>query len=248
VYDLSKLAGWWNDSILRKLQLGMFHCGVEVFGIEYSFQCFHPHHSASGINRCKPKKARKYVFREQVYMGRTTRTETEIAELTSKAKLGKVWRSDNYHLTRRNCLTFAEFFLKAIGAQNQVPQYVTNACKATKTSLPLRFLSEGYWGLTKWWESDDLSLHYCCGDPKSLEYRQEAQKALETIPMADRYAYTPDIRDGLDDAPEDPHNMHGSVTSRDGFMEEVEYDDLKLYDSLLSPYHDPTHKPPQRSS
>lgn len=172
VYDLDKVTGAFNDAILRKLQLGMFHCGVEVFGIEYSFQgsvnCTFDRSASSGICKRLPKHNDNinFVYKECVHMGRAKISQREIEELVDQ--LDTVWRSDTYHLTRCNCLTFADAFSKAVGADVEFPLWIRNACEVSRNSSALDFITDRFWKLRKWWMSDDIGRFtckpICCND------------------------------------------------------------------------------------
>lgn len=155
VYDLTKTIGWMNDVFLRKFQLGLFHCGIEVYGKEYSFG---PHtirngmmvsedRTKSGIKKDAPRQRKLNVYRESVYMGQTRLTPIEVSAVVKK--LGTEWRQETYHLTRRNCLTFAEAFVKAIGSDLDFPSWVMNACEVSRTTWGINALTDNFWGYEK---------------------------------------------------------------------------------------------------
>lgn len=148
VYDLSKTTGMLNDAILRKFQLGMYHVGVEVYGTEYSFE--HYARRTSGIHKCWPKsnKSLRYVYKESLHLGHAAICKRDLEELVDQ--LQSVWLSDLYHFTHCNCLTFASVFSKAIGAQIDIPLWITNACDVSKSSVALDFIADNYW---KWVKS-----------------------------------------------------------------------------------------------
>eukprot|EP00746_Dinoflagellata_sp_MGD_P034391 gnl/MRDRNA2_/MRDRNA2_182171_c0_seq1.p1 gnl/MRDRNA2_/MRDRNA2_182171_c0~~gnl/MRDRNA2_/MRDRNA2_182171_c0_seq1.p1 ORF type:complete len:284 (+),score=41.64 gnl/MRDRNA2_/MRDRNA2_182171_c0_seq1:37-852(+) len=157
VYDLNKAACKVNDAILSKFQLGLFHCGVEVFGTEYSFGCTYPDDTTSGIRNFEPRQAGctgNYIYRESVRLGRAKLTQREMADLV--VKFSTVWTSDTYHLTRRNCLTFADEFSKAIGADVEIPLWVRNACEVSKNSSVLDFVVDGGMQIQKWWARNSV--------------------------------------------------------------------------------------------
>lgn len=148
VYDLGEFGGVLNDTILEKFRLGMYHVGVEVFGVEY---CFEDLNGTSGIFKCKPKTNthNNYRYKESTHMGRARMGKREIEQLVEF--LCGVWRSDSYHLTHRNCLTFAGIFSKAIGATSDIPLWITNACEVCTNSKVLDFITDRVALLSKWW-------------------------------------------------------------------------------------------------
>lgn len=148
VYDLSRVANTLNDAILSKFQLGIFHCGVEVFDTEYCFGFRNPHSQMSGIDVCTPRQHPDHPYRESVHLGYANKTKRVIQKLVSE--LGEDWRSDTYHLTHRNCLTFADAFSKAIGANVEIPSWIRNACEVSTKSSALDFVVDSFWRLNKW--------------------------------------------------------------------------------------------------
>jgi len=81
---------------------GMFHVGVEVDGLEWSFG-----HCVEGTGVCwdKPKTRQDHHFRETVEMGVVVMTLSEYAQVIRDLKTE--YKGDQYHLLHRNCCHFA---------------------------------------------------------------------------------------------------------------------------------------------
>merc|ERR1719416_208386 len=74
VYDLGHLSGQLNEYVLRGVNLGAFHCGVEVLGEEWSFQGFHDawdDPTLTGMVRNDPRQHPEFIYRESINMGKT---------------------------------------------------------------------------------------------------------------------------------------------------------------------------------
>mmetsp|Transcript_31077 Transcript_31077/g.69004 ORF Transcript_31077/g.69004 Transcript_31077/m.69004 type:complete len:204 (-) Transcript_31077:621-1232(-) len=99
VYDLASQNSWsyWCG-------IGVFHTGVEVYGVEYAYGGHE--YDCSGVFATNPRDAPGQVlFRESIYMGETDLTAVEVQQLVSK--LGQEYKGNRYHLLQRNCNHFA---------------------------------------------------------------------------------------------------------------------------------------------
>ncbi len=71
---------------LKKLGIGAFHVGVEVYGDEWCFQyyidqCNNP--QLTGVARTPPKQHQGFLYRETVDMGSTRYTRAEVDRIVS---------------------------------------------------------------------------------------------------------------------------------------------------------------------
>lgn len=99
VYDLSE-----QNYLLYWLGFGVFHTGVEVFGIEYAYGGHD--YDASGIFATEPRKPPGPVeFRETITMGETKLGPDEVRHLV--ARMGERFKGNRYHLLQMNCNHFA---------------------------------------------------------------------------------------------------------------------------------------------
>ncbi|CEL97401.1 unnamed protein product [Vitrella brassicaformis CCMP3155] len=129
VYDLTNGCVKFNDVALR-IGTGMYHTGVEVYGVEYAFcktECSEP-----AIFSCEPGEAPEHVFREKIDMGRTSMTEGQVKD--SMERMGHRWKGHSYDLVYKNCITFAEEFCLVLGV-GALPVWVTSASSTAKGFL-----------------------------------------------------------------------------------------------------------------
>eukprot|EP00418_Pyrodinium_bahamense_P008108 CAMPEP_0179104672 /NCGR_PEP_ID=MMETSP0796-20121207/48570_1 /TAXON_ID=73915 /ORGANISM="Pyrodinium bahamense, Strain pbaha01" /LENGTH=395 /DNA_ID=CAMNT_0020802629 /DNA_START=26 /DNA_END=1213 /DNA_ORIENTATION=+ len=88
---------------------GAFHCGVEVLGVEFSFQAIawaDPEDNISGVTWHVPKSHPRHVYRESVWLGLTPLCVGEISLVLER--LERTWLAKDYHCLRNNCTDFAE--------------------------------------------------------------------------------------------------------------------------------------------
>jgi len=92
---------------------GIFHAGVEVNGLEWSFGMSLAE-SVPGISCSVPREHSEHRYRQTVKLRRTKLSPEEVAELISQ--LIEEYPGDDYDLLRRNCCHFADDFAKRLGA------------------------------------------------------------------------------------------------------------------------------------
>ncbi|CEL95380.1 unnamed protein product [Vitrella brassicaformis CCMP3155] len=85
---------------------GLYHTGVEIEGIEYSFG------DGAGVYECVPKTAPDGRFRGSMMLGETTLSRSEITSKIDQLRLE--FKSDEYDLIRRNCNHFSDALSKAV--------------------------------------------------------------------------------------------------------------------------------------
>lgn len=119
VYDVSEEEGIqkvnnWLASKNSYLKFGgLFHAGVEVNGLEWSYgmTC---EKTMAGISCILPKSHTVHHYRQTVQLRNTKLTPEEIADLLQV--LIEEYPGDDYDLLRRNCCHWADDFCKRIGA------------------------------------------------------------------------------------------------------------------------------------
>merc|ERR1719221_1199753 len=94
------------NNFLRPRGLGIYHCGVEVYGWEWSFNDMPVLSTGSGVFYCEPRTCDGCQFRESLYMGMTYVRETNFGELI--ADFERRWQSMHYDVLKRNCCHFSE--------------------------------------------------------------------------------------------------------------------------------------------
>ncbi|CAE8631745.1 unnamed protein product, partial [Polarella glacialis] len=99
---------------------GVFHAGVEVNGLEWSFGATmsetHP-----GVSCDEPKQHQQHHYRQTVVLKPTHLKAEDIADIISS--LLEEYPGDDYDLLRRNCCHFADDFSRRIGAGG-IPSWV----------------------------------------------------------------------------------------------------------------------------
>jgi deubiquitinase DESI2 len=94
VYDLNEQ----SNEYLYPLGLGLYHSGVEISGIEYTFA------GESGIYEMTPKNAPPAKFRESIDLGPSP-TSREISNAIEE--LRHDFKGTDYHVLNKNCNHFA---------------------------------------------------------------------------------------------------------------------------------------------
>jgi hypothetical protein len=109
VYDLHE----YNQH-LYAMGLGMYHSGVEIGGVEYTFS------SGSGVFNHAPRAAGGAKFREAVDLG-TLASSSAVG--TAIEELRHEFKGSDYNILERNCNHFAEALVwRLLG--KQLPGYV----------------------------------------------------------------------------------------------------------------------------
>lgn len=113
VYDVSQEETIQNLNSLLAHELspvkfgGVFHAGVEVCGLEWSYgQSLDIHNP--GVSCCEPRMHPQHHYREAVELGYTTLSQEDVADLITE--LIEKYPGHDYDLLRRNCCHFAEEF------------------------------------------------------------------------------------------------------------------------------------------
>jgi len=105
---------------------GVFHAGVEVGGLEWSFG-FQPQESRPGVCCCLPRQHRQHHFRQTLELARTTLSDLRIQNIISE--LIEEYPGVDYDLLRRNCCHFADDFCSRLGV-GHIPGWVHRLARA----------------------------------------------------------------------------------------------------------------------
>lgn len=108
------------NKVLRPLGTGAFHCGVEVFGTEWSYGDFP---EGSGVFSCDPQDCEGHVFQESVHLGGTVTPPLEFAKLMEYLEVN--WQGREYDLLTRNCTHFCQELCVTLAVRS-MPDCVTN--------------------------------------------------------------------------------------------------------------------------
>mmetsp|Transcript_4423 Transcript_4423/g.10742 ORF Transcript_4423/g.10742 Transcript_4423/m.10742 type:complete len:243 (+) Transcript_4423:140-868(+) len=128
------------NEYLRPLNAGVFHCGVEVYGLEWSFGSspqqipeWHPVFgdtpSVSGVYKYYPRTCMDHTYCETIDLGRTTKSQGLV--LRHLRAMRHEWLADEYDLLERNCCHFSVEFCRRLGATS-IPEKVLMAPKVGK--------------------------------------------------------------------------------------------------------------------
>jgi len=104
---------------------GIFHAGVEVNGLEWSFG-LSMSETMPGVSCCEPREHPAHRYRQSVRLQNTQLSLEDIAELISQ--LLEDYPGDDYDLLRRNCCHFADDFARRLGA-GKLPRWVQRLAK-----------------------------------------------------------------------------------------------------------------------
>lgn len=152
IYHCDPYTGFLNRALLKQADVGIYHAGIEVYGEEFSFQYFEDtwhDPTVSGLIRCLPRRMSGYEFQESVSLGRTALTPDGVDQLL--ASLHRTWPACSYHLTRNNCLTFAEHFAERLGAPEPFPARLKGILEASRDHPSLEAAVDCGWSWSKWW-------------------------------------------------------------------------------------------------
>eukprot|EP00416_Gambierdiscus_australes_P026137 CAMPEP_0171059460 /NCGR_PEP_ID=MMETSP0766_2-20121228/3187_1 /TAXON_ID=439317 /ORGANISM="Gambierdiscus australes, Strain CAWD 149" /LENGTH=209 /DNA_ID=CAMNT_0011514897 /DNA_START=30 /DNA_END=659 /DNA_ORIENTATION=+ len=109
------------NKILRVLGTGAFHCGVEVYGVEWSYRGNIP--GLPGVFSRRPRDCEGHTYSESVFMGMTlmcrSNVEDTIAVLTGE------WPGTKYDVLKFNCCHFCDKFCNILGV-GPIPDWITN--------------------------------------------------------------------------------------------------------------------------
>jgi len=118
IYDVSKEESIQSlNSILAHKNSpvkfgGVFHAGVEVNGLEWSYG-YSPSLSKPGVSCGKPRIHPQHVYRQTITLRNTKVVAEMIAEIISQ--LIEEYPGSDYNLLRRNCCHFADDFCRRLG-------------------------------------------------------------------------------------------------------------------------------------
>jgi hypothetical protein len=208
IYDLGPLSKWflngWNS---KQSGLGAFHCGIEVLGVEWSFQAMIDCETdeMTGVMCHTPKSHPRHVYRESMWLGGSPLCANEICNVL--ARLERDWPARSYHFLSHNCTDFAEALATNLNVPNSFPSWAHGLAKGllakpTKTSGKAAAPAPAPWWLP-------AALGACCGsgsgswasratvaesfqaDSKAHEYRPCSASAM--MPSCDEFVMAPKV-------------------------------------------------------
>jgi hypothetical protein len=115
IYDL---VGSSTNALLTSVAGGVFHVGIEVADVEWSYgycDC------GSGVFAVASTKCTLGPLREQVLLGETKLRADEIIRILHKLRME--WVGPDYNVMSRNCVFFSKAFLRELNPKLQIPEY-----------------------------------------------------------------------------------------------------------------------------
>lgn len=109
------------NGVLRRVGTGLFHCGVEVFGTEWSYSVVMG--EECGIFCCQPCHCDGHTHVESIYMGRTTLTATTFQTVINSMEMR--WSSEAYNMYTHNCCHFCDRLCVSLGVGN-IPHWINH--------------------------------------------------------------------------------------------------------------------------
>lgn len=128
VYDLHRSLSTLNDFLQEVWEGGLYHVGVEVFGLEYMYSAGESQvgrripanrgfaakqEQTTGILWHKPRRHGFHSYKKSIDMGLTRIPFREVVQLI--AIMSDQWRPMDYNIMNKNCVHFADAFTRALG-------------------------------------------------------------------------------------------------------------------------------------
>lgn len=141
VYDM-----YWINDYLTNMGIGVYHSGVEIYGVEYAYGG-HPL-PFSGVFENSPRDAEdlgeNFKFKESILLGHTDFSPADTQDVITS--LGRDFHGDQYHLITKNCNHFSGAFIKTLcGAElpawiNRLA-YISGSIPFLERMLPKEWLT-----------------------------------------------------------------------------------------------------------
>lgn len=172
MYQCDSWTGWLNNVWLKKSEMPIYHLGVEVHGEEWSFLYFEDcwdDESVSGVIRCPPKRMVDYEYQESISLGPTPLGQDEVDQLL--LRLHYEYPACSYHLTRRNCMTFAEDLVRQLRPPRPFPAELKGIVDAASQAPNIDATVDYGWSWAKWYmlrkhsqptSGDQPGAYLCC--------------------------------------------------------------------------------------
>lgn len=226
VYHCDPYTAWLNKWVLKRQEMPICHVGVEVYGEEWCFQYFEDcwdDESISGVMHCIPKRMVDYDYQESINLGATPLSGSEVDELLMQ--LHYEWPASSYHLTRRNCLTFAQTLCGKLRTPEEFPLWIKAIVDASNNNAPVDAMVDYGWSWAKWWmlrkhqqpeqDSSGAMSTSCCGGANAGSDRQAS---MWTLLLEPSYACSGKVCMGVPkgriEGVEEPRDAHGRPENR----------------------------------
>eukprot|EP00929_Paragymnodinium_shiwhaense_P011104 TRINITY_DN116432_c0_g1_i1.p1 TRINITY_DN116432_c0_g1~~TRINITY_DN116432_c0_g1_i1.p1 ORF type:complete len:287 (-),score=54.17 TRINITY_DN116432_c0_g1_i1:56-916(-) len=152
IYHTDAATGWLNWAVLKSMDIGIFHAGVEVYGNEWSFQYFEDtwnDPTVPGIIRCEPRQMPSYDYQESVCLGSTKLNTDQVVDILEE--FYDRWPASSYHLTHKNCISFAKALVERLQPPKPFPCSLTNIIDTSNNSVVANGIVDYSWSAAKWY-------------------------------------------------------------------------------------------------
>jgi hypothetical protein len=116
------------NAVLMAIGSGAYHCGVEVYGREWSFRG--SDEEGTGVFSCRPKQCSDHAWYTSVPMGSVSLSHSEVTNLVRR--MMKDWPGRKYDVLKRNCCHFCDELCVALGL-GPIPRWTTHLAGAGAT-------------------------------------------------------------------------------------------------------------------
>ncbi|KAJ0532269.1 putative PPPDE putative peptidase domain-containing protein [Helianthus annuus] len=119
VYDLTPV-----NSYSIWFGFGIFHSGIQVYGMEYGFGAHD--FPISGVFEVEPKTCPGFIYRCSIPLGHVSKSPTEFREFIET--VASEYHGDTYHLISKNCNHFTDDITQRLTGKN-IPGWVNRLAK-----------------------------------------------------------------------------------------------------------------------
>eukprot|EP01064_Diplonema_japonicum_P026247 TRINITY_DN3765_c0_g4_i1.p1 TRINITY_DN3765_c0_g4~~TRINITY_DN3765_c0_g4_i1.p1 ORF type:complete len:418 (+),score=51.97 TRINITY_DN3765_c0_g4_i1:60-1313(+) len=129
-----------SEKSLDKVGIGLYHTGIELYGKEWGFGgSSDPEHQAmTGVFWIQPKTATPH-FMKQIVLGETRLSQMDLY-LSVIKPIQTEWTINTYHVMKRNCNHFSDFFCQSLNLKRP-PAWVNRAARWGDTLVPDRLVN-----------------------------------------------------------------------------------------------------------
>ncbi|KAG4162249.1 hypothetical protein ERO13_D01G105400v2 [Gossypium hirsutum] len=119
VYDLTPMNGYiyWAG-------LGIFHSGVEVYGVEYAFGAHD--YPTSGVFEVEPRQCPGFKFKKSIFIGTTSLDPHQVRDFVER--YSERYNGDTYHLIVKNCNHFCDDICQKLTGK-RIPRWVNRLAR-----------------------------------------------------------------------------------------------------------------------